>query len=260
MIEPFKIFLNGKEKKAFLSTLTMADKNYRGFGILNLVNCSLKSANAEGAISYGFPNKNSLLIFEKFGWKIVGDIPILIRALNPFFYLLDGGNPSSLGVVKEIDCFDKRIDNFIRRLKVSRFCIIRDSAYLNWKYGESSLKRYQKIILERDGKVVGCAVFRDSKINGIKTGIILEIFAENPENFDALISFIIERFKKSGMKMISCFMINNGFYYTRLKKKWFFKLPKFLLPKRNVFVIVSDDPEVLNIKNWYLSYGDWDCF
>jgi len=259
MIEKFKLSCFGKEKNAYLSTLTMADPDFRGLLLLKLINMSAKKALEEGAIPYGMPNKESLPIFERFGWKNIGNIPILVRPLSFPFGILDLSLKNKNYEVKEIEKFDKSIDNFFDEIK-SEFPIIlkRDEKFLNWRYVQNPLKNYKKIIVYKEGKIEGFAVFRDGTLGGRKTGIIMDILSKDKYSFRILLNYIIKYFKNEKMKIISCFMIKNKFY-NELLKKGFVRVPISFLPKRNAFVVHSEDPKVLNIKNWYLSYGDWDC-
>jgi len=267
MIEKFRLSDN---QKIYLSGLTMCDKNYRGLDLLKLINNSTKKIKKEGSIGYGLPNLDSLEIFERFKWKNIGEIPILVRPLNFFFRIFNIKNiwQGKNGYeIKKIKKFDKRITKFNKEFDEKnygfKYLIKRDEKTLNWKYCENPQKQYEKrIVLDENKEIKGYCVFRCTEINNKNVGIILDIFAKDKHGFNLLVQEIVNYFSKQKIKFISCFMIKNNFFYDCLRKNGFFQVPSFLLPKKNVLVILNNEKEqeILNIKNWYISYGDWDCF
>lgn len=257
-----KFTLHSKEKKAtiYQGSLSMADEKYRGLPLLQLVNDVAKKMKDDDAIAYGFPNEKSRMLFERFGWKSEGVVPILGRPLNPLFSVFDFKKSSKEYEIKKIERFEENINEFTKTIQdMFLFSMGRNSAMLNWKYTDNPLKKYEKILLLKNGVIDGYAVFRNGKFNEIKTGIILDIFAHDSEGLNTLLNEIISYFKKEKMTFISCYMVNNNFYYSCLKKRGFFKIPEFLLPKKNVVLILNADDRIVNIGNWYISYGDWDC-
>ena len=176
------------------------------------------------------------------------------------FRIFDLGNNYKSYEVKKIEKFDKKIDVFTESIKnMFRYSMSRDYKFLNWRYATNNIKYYEKRLLVRDKKISGYCIFRCCKFNNIKNGIILDIFSEDSEGFNTLLNEIIRYFLNKKMKFVSCYMINNSFFYKTLLKRGFIPLPKFLLPKKNAFVLLNGTEEMYNLKNWYVSYGDWDC-
>jgi len=261
MIEKFKLCSENGETTIYQGLLTMADENNRGLILLKLLNNSIKDIVSEGALEYGFPNDEANQVYEKLGWKNVGDVPILGRPLNTFFKVLDLRHENKEYEIRRIDEFEESINELTNSMKkYFKFFIKRDYKTLNWKYAENPLKKYEKRIVVRGNKIEGYCVFRCGKFNGVKVGIILDIFSKDRSGFNALLNETIRYFSRQKMKFVSCYMINSNFFYKTLLKRGFIKLPKFALPKKNTFHVINyKDEDILNIKNWYLSYGDWDC-
>jgi len=260
MAERFTIDSKEGEKTIYQGLLSMADEKYRGLTLLKVVNKCAKETKDSGSMAYGFPNKASEYLFEKFGWMRLGEVPILGRPLYQVFNIYDFKKNNNEYNIERVDKFDEEINIFTKRIKeMFRYSMKRDNKILNWKYSRNPQKNYEKIILRKKGEIKGYAVYRNGKFNNIKTGIILDIFSEDDSGFNTILSEIIEYFKREKMKFISCYMINNSFYYKILKRRGFFKIPKLLLPKRNSIVILNASEYVLNVNNWYISYGDWDC-
>jgi len=92
---------------------------------------------------------------------------------------------------------------------------------------ENPIKKYEKRLLLKNGKIDGFSIFRNGKFNDIKIGIILDIFANDKEGFDELLNEIIGYFTKTKMKFVSCYMINNNFFYKTLLKRGFKQIKQF---------------------------------
>lgn len=248
------------DKKICQGVLSMADEKHRGLPFLKLVNTVAKDLSSSKDIAYGFPNKDSQYLFEKLGWQNAGDVPVLGRPLNFFFEAFDFLRNSRKYEVKSINAFDKRLDKFLDSIKNDfDYFIKRDFNFLNWKYGGDAPKQYEKRLVIKDGKVRGYCVFRCGKFNDVKTGLIVDILADDKRGFDALVDEVLKYFKAEKMRFASCYMIKNNFFYNSLIRRGFIPVPKFLLPKRNALLLFSESKDVLNLKKWYLSYGDWDA-
>ncbi|MBI5804004.1 GNAT family N-acetyltransferase [Candidatus Pacearchaeota archaeon] len=258
MAERLTLLSDEKEKIIYQGMLSMVEKKYKGMLLLKMINLIVKETKKEDALAYGFPNNDSLYLFEKMGWKNTGEVPVLGRYLNPLLRVLDTKKLFGNYKILDVKTFNKDIDKFLSTLNKNRLSIKRSSDFLNWRYSDDSQKRYKKIILAQKNEIKGFAVFRCGKFNNRKVGIIMDIFAENKDYFKILLSKIVNYFSKEGMEFVTCYMLKKSPFYNTLKWRGFFQVPKFLLPKRNFFLLLNGNERESSIENWDVSYGDWD--
>jgi hypothetical protein len=104
--------------------------------------------------------------------------------------------------VREVAAFDARFDRFFERL-ASRApaMMVRDAAYLDWRYGPSSPQARRSIgaITDPSGELLGYVVFCASSSED-RAGWILELHGSEPrdEIALALLSHAVERLRESG--------------------------------------------------------------
>ena len=285
-IIPSVLNIDKNQIKASFSLNTIVHTNYRRRGIFSkLVNALPDFAMKEGIVSvYGVPNSNSHKAFLKEGWKEIGQLPFLVRILNPsnyfnnalkiflrpisYFYKIK--NLDKIGVEKyegNFVEFDQLTSNLPKRIRVSQN---RNHRYLQWRYHDHPTRKYDTYIIRKESEIIGYIITRKTKFKGKPIGVILDFVTDgkqkNEKEFVNLAKFaLLELQNKNTAVTIATFppfMLE----YKILCKAGFFKIPKFLKPEPLPFIINIFDKNnqelksIENYNNWFFTFGDYDVF
>lgn len=172
---------------------------------------------------------------------------------------------SSKDRVSEISRFDERFDQFWEERKRDYgIMVIRDSAYLNWRYINNPVKRYKIFSYELDNKIKGFIVLT-TVIEELRRGIIMDIMVD-PEERDAvdyLLSAAIDFFWNEKADVITIW-VPEHIPLAKLIERWGFVKRE---TQHNLIVrlIQKDEkrviPEyIMNPGNWYFTLGDSDYY
>jgi hypothetical protein len=114
------------------------------------------------------------------------------------------GTPRESGLtISEVDRFDNEVSDLFARVGPGYpIIIVRDNAYLNWRFSEYPGKAYTKLVLrDRDGLLRGYLVMRSVlKHNGIREGLIVDLLAERNDEtaYRALVNEALARMRREG--------------------------------------------------------------
>ena len=201
---PVRLQLAGEEIKGALSLDTMTGVEYRKQGIfISLAKNVYDELKSNGVkLIYGFPNDNSYHGFIKYlDFFVLQNLPGVTRPLNmPALLLKKIGNRliSKLAGAPIQALFDlifstKRIRHDFTIEKKEEFplevnqlfsslsaeyknLIIRDHRYLHWRYDQNPKHSYVKFFAYRQDKLVGYCVCGQTEREGLKIGLIVDIF------------------------------------------------------------------------------------
>ena len=270
--------------EALQSLDTMTDVNYRGRGLFvkaaNDVYIKAKETNM--AFVYGFPNGNSIHAFKKrLEWKVMDPVPFLIKPLKSKYFtdkisalrFLPDFNLSifkfrknSNYQIKEANYFPKEINNiwdeFSNNIKVA---VNRNKEYLDWRYIKKPNEFYKIAhCYGEDSLYLGCCVYTVKDKHKGKIGNIMELIYDlnNSKSGELLLSFAVDKIKKTEADCVLAWCFNHSPNYNCLKNELFFKIPEKYRPIELHFgarVFNEDLEDVVNNRdNWYLSYSDSD--
>jgi len=132
-------------------------------------------------------------------------------------------------------------------------CLQRSAAYLNWRYIENPLARYEIVTARRDGRLVGYIVW--TQAGGDAS--IVDLFAEeDPKMVTQLIDEVTALAEKSGVETLSV-SINEAHPWHSLFSEMGFRLrdsaPVVIIPSKTFQHKI--DPQ---LTGWYLMQGDRD--
>ncbi len=204
---PIQVDLDGVPTAVTLSLNTTTDPAYRRKGIFGgLIRSANESLAPAGmAYVYGVPNQNSYAGFIGLGWYLVGDIPLLVRPVNlrrlvaqrtslpgvaplvaiagrPLAPTLPKTPQPVEGVsITPVEQFDASFDDLWQRVRGrQRVMVIRDSTYLNWRFHQIPLRRYDCFkATTTDQVLVGYIVLREAEIGGIQAGLIVDFLIDS---------------------------------------------------------------------------------
>jgi len=168
--------------------------------------------------------------------------------------------------VRETSSFDQRFDSLWNEAsRDHKIMVVRDKAYLTWRYVEKPANDYVILITEKGNDLLGYIVLRCMEEFGLRVGFIVDIFTipeETGVSVD-LISEAVKYFELKQMDMVGCLMLPNVRYGHSLKQAGFIKAPSKLLPQDmylGVRPISSQYPVTFFIdpNNWFINWSDHD--
>lgn len=279
-----------------LSLDTMVHPKYRGQGMfISLTEQVYGLAAARGLhFVYGFPNENSHHGFiTRLDWvDLYNGIPLWVKPLKLENILrkrfIDNKLLASLGdkvgniamsvlyrsqrstpvcSIKEVSSFDLRFDSlWSEASRDHKIAVVRDKAYLAWRYVEKPGNDYAILIAEVGGNLSGYVVVRCMDNFGLRIGFIVDMLTGSKEKEVSrdLISAAVKYFELRQMDMVGFLMLPNTHYSQNLKQAGFIKAPNKLLPQKmylGVRKLTSQYPTAFlaDMNNWFITYGDHDA-
>ncbi|MBS1742101.1 MAG: GNAT family N-acetyltransferase [Bacteroidetes bacterium] len=281
--------INGVPQPALQSIDTLTDKDHRGKGLfIKLANNLYKDAAQAGfKLIYGFPNPNSAPgFYQKLQWHSFGEVPFLLKPLNPFYllkkainrkphtdfsstnYLFDAPRvvkQHSNSSIQAIDHFGADYDEIWNRASADiKICADRSAAYMNWRYIQKPGEHYYRYGLYEGNKLTGVVVFSIKHKHGGLVGTILELVFDPSDTGKGkqLLKLATKLCKKQKVDVMLAWSLKGCFNYAAYKKAGYFSLPEKIRPQKlylGVRVLESSlENNVLNLQNWYISYSDSD--
>jgi len=251
------------------------------------------------ALTYAFPNPVSLVAFvERLGWMQVGGVPRYVRVLDArgaaraagragpagWLYALWLGALSRPGIRREpapasglsvrlVETLDERFDGLWAEASRSfPIAVVRDSAYLRWRYLEHPASPYLVLAAERGSRLAGLAVLstRDVGSAGIIALTELLVAPGDREAGLALVAECVQRARQAGGAQLQCWLLPHPAFYRDMLEQsgLIFRAVRYapgLVRYTTPHIIrmhpahsVSPDPTLA--ENWYLSAGDYDYY
>lgn len=189
-IVPRRWWSHGRVKGTGICADLVVDKNYRSIGpALSMVRrvIEIEQDLADAELLYGFPNPKSEALYRRAGYSKWGEITRYARPLRLHVWLARKAIPpvlaSVLGKLNDVafqlrlklttlqasqrwrcvpaGAFDNRFDALWSRVaNHAESMVIRDRAFLQWRFGNNFSGRTQVMVLEaRDGRVDGYVVY-----------------------------------------------------------------------------------------------------
>jgi len=275
-----------------LSFDTMTHPYYRGQGLFpkQARETYTYLANNHNVFTYGFPNKNSEMIFiDKLEWFNICDFPLIIKIINfeplllkyltnkilsrylglTFNYISNLIFSNKIGhiedlIIAETKGFDAEFDKFWNlNRSLFQICVERNSTYLKWRYSRPE-ENYIILKMKQNDAMVGYAVLKIEDRFNLRTGFILD-FVVTPDKkyMDALLASITDRFRQEAVALISALMMRHTPYAPLFGRNGFFRLPPRLHPQEiNFGARINIDNEkyegIRNPHNWFITWGDTD--
>jgi hypothetical protein len=170
-----RMVIGGREGEATFTVHVMTGAAARGKGVfsgLQLHNDD-QAAQAGARLALGFTNPMAGPIFvAKLGWEELCWLRLWVRPKRPLRavrHLRAHGHPAG-GVHGPLEEFGSRHEEIYRRAAVSwADHLVKDAAYLNWRYGASP-RRYASVSTANGFAVVGWGVFK-----GVSAGLVCEL-------------------------------------------------------------------------------------
>jgi len=292
---PVRLKIMGETVFGTLGVDAMTHPKYRHQGMFVALANVLYAALARNGfpITYAFPNEASApVVFKRLNWSYVCTLPIYVRPINiakiaeifvPLHISLSFASKALKSFpktflkrakvsrkgeynVKWVKRFDDRVDSlWTRESGRYKIAVIRDKAYLNWRYCDNPERDYRIIIAEKEDNLLGYMVVRCQSRFGLKGGMIVDLLVQHDRDyiFHILMHRALDYFEQQNVDLAAC-MINGDYTYLKwLRSNKFFVLPAKIGVKEWHFGIrlvdsTLDSDFMSNSSNWFLDFGDTD--
>lgn len=298
-VSPRRLWVHGQERLAGLSIDTMTDPDYGRQGIFSASAEACYAAMTERGFGfvYGFPNANSIGGFERrLGWSMVMPTPVLakpldlgdfvagklgapvlgpaigapIRAVSHVPRLID----QALGAVRmprggprlevrTFDAFGPWVDELWARCRDQhRVWVIRDAAFLRWRYDDRPESDYVRLQVLAQGEVAGYAVVTLSQRTQGLAAFVMDLLVDVqvPGAVSALLRAIEAHARDGGAHLLSAMVGPASPLKPWLLRHAYLPLPERFFPQELHFGAraLADDVRVHEPSAWQLTWGDVD--
>lgn len=299
-VSPRRLWVEGAQRLAALSLDTMTDPDYGREGIFSASAEACYAAMSERGFEfvYGFPNANSVGgIKRRLRWTMLMPTPVLVKPLDigPLAARALGvpalggvlGMPARLlskapGVVDaavesvrararggprlellDFDAFEPWADRLWERCRDQhRLWVIRDEAFLRWRYDERPESEYRRLKVTVEGEVVGYAVFVVSERSEGRIAFIMDLLVdlEVPGVTSLLLQGIEQRARSEGANLLSAMVGPGSPMRPSLLRHAYMPLPERFFPKELHFGgrVLSSAQQFYDPSAWQLTWGDVD--
>ena len=296
IVIPMSVIANGQEVLGSVSLNTLTHSDFRGQGIFTVLAKDAYKKCAERGIdfTYGFPNQNSYPGFvKKLGFEDIGHVPLLIKplkikelvkkkirntitknimiglgaCLSPLFKIKQS-NFNDIEVVK-IHRFDNSYSQFWSEVKGKYNVMVdRSTKFMNWRYFDIPLRKYQVFVAKNKGNVMGYIITRIQEVEGINNGMIVDfLVADNDigkRSGLSLISYALKEMNNLDIEMMGCLMLPHTHEFNLLRKSGFLICPKFLEPQPfpvifKEHISIASKFKLDDLSKWFYTMGDYDA-
>ncbi len=288
---PVGMRLGGKLITAGLMLDPLVDPDFKGRGVpLDLLRrLDAMAAEEKIAFSYAFPDDASLpVLVKQGGFKEVASLSLLIRPLKPETLAMKTTGSRVLArtatiarmvwrtppsvkqrdvpglAIDRITDFDEPFAIFWGRVQgVAPLIVVRDSAYLNWRYIEAPGREYAAFAARSEGKVRGVIVLRTAPLGRFSAGLIVDFIVEASGEGRAagrlLIDHAVSYFADQDLDLLATLSLRHTDEYRIFRASGFWLPPKFLEPHPLHFVVRSHAEvadAAYDLHSWFLTLGD----
>lgn len=286
---PVRMWIDGAERLAALALNVATNPAERGRGVFTALGLAADEymTQAGATLAWALPNENSFPGFVgHLGYSRAGDVPLLARPVNvrrlvqrrvrlpgldraaallarPFAAPLPpAARPVDGVAVRVVGRFDEPFDALWARVRGrQRVMVVRDARYLDWRFRSIPLREYHSFLATVDGEPAGYIVLRIAKIVDMDAGLVVD-FVTVPANDGkragrALLSEALAWFAGRDLDLLGSLMLPHAPEYRLLRQAGFYALPRALLPQP--FRVVARDGDTFrDLRNWFLTMGDYD--
>ena len=292
-IPVYRCLIGGKEKLIGNIQDVAVNPNYRGMGLFRklaeFANEDLDKTDID--LIYTFPNDKSIRTFLKYNkFNTVSGVPTYLRPIHGGAIIRSKINLLGLekipGLFADlfINLFSKNINLanasiekiekitdevevvFTEFSKPYRNHLIRDKAWLDWRYLKSVRGNHHVLGIREAGELTAVLVLKEDEMLGNPALLIMD-FAHVDEKESSLLYLIDQARKQKVLKDVK----NNLLFISAitpllpsLKQIGFYQIPENVNPRiLNLLARTSSELQekpLLQEQNWLLTLGDWDVF
>ncbi|MBI3953023.1 MAG: GNAT family N-acetyltransferase [Chloroflexi bacterium] len=281
------ISVNGRPVEAGVVQGLVTEQTHRRQGVFTKMGLrALEVAPSHGiGLSYAFPNNRSVAGFTgRLGYRLIATIPVYLK-LHPLAWLAarlgravwrrdqtpdqQGEFPQPaeegwrIAPVREFDSRFQRLWESVR--SANKVSLIRDPAYLTWRFGPGAAHRYHALACARDGQVEAYVVYRMAGILSLRVCVIVD-FLSTEGSFVGLMSLLgcIDRIarREGAVATLVAFQAQTDIVsvfkkagFIAVTQRW--NIRPLNLVARGLGGSVQED-ELVDPSRWFVTLADWD--
>jgi hypothetical protein len=282
---PLRYNLFGRECFGVVSVDTMTAPEFQKRGLLTQVGCLAydhwRAANA--AFVIGLPNERWGSRANALGWIDLFPLQWLARPLQPEMVLARRSRlklianfkwigsilnrwwdrslkPDRSISVRSIEHAGSEFDQVWELIRsTDQISIVRDSAWVNWRYLAAPMFDYQVLLAERSGQPLGYAAYRITTEGERKIGFIAEVIAQSQGGgvWRTLLSQVLQTLRAAQVETVVTLIVPDTPEYAAFRRSGF--LGRAAFPVQ----MVPLDPELpierlQDRSNWLINGSDFD--
>jgi hypothetical protein len=273
--------------------------DFRGRGIFMVLHeDAFRSPGAQRiAFSFGFANENSERgCFRHLGYRELVRLPLWIlplnlpgilasqpskrsvswraaaRAAQPLARLwrfLRQPRRSSAVTVERIADFGPEFDDLWRAVSnTADNILVRDRAFLNWRFVEPPTRRYDILAARSGGRLTGYLAGRITPVEGMRWGIIADLLSEKTKEGRAAAASLVAAYSrqvlKEGADIVAGLMLRHVPPALGLRRNGYIVCPPSLLPREFPALVrwyahEPAPPGFFDPRSWFLTLADYDA-
>ncbi len=288
---PRDTWVNGTRLPAAIAADFAVDRKYRIAGPAVTLQRAMARGSGEAGISfvYGWPNNQSIGVFKRVGYKVVGQtttwakplrsVRLVRKELEQRLPALAGASPLASVLVdaalaaddwrrllpglpslrmQVLDRADERFDALLSRTRPPWIMGDKTAAYLNWRYAECPTVRYRFLVVtDRRDHLLGYVVY--SHMN--ETAVAADLFAADlGPTLDHLLVGFARRARREGAATASLTFVGTSELTRRLSRLRFF--PRESSRSLVLHVAPGTPPDVAaalaDRERWFMLDGELD--
>jgi hypothetical protein len=295
-VSPRRVWCGGREVLAALSLDTMTHPDYARQGIFTASADACYEAMAERgfAFVYGFPKASSVGAFERrLSWSLVMKMPVHVKPIDvgrfvaekvdrprlaPWLSLGSRMLSRAPGIVANTrrrwqsrvpvevtacSAIEEWADDLWARCRAHHHVwVVRDRAYLDWRYDARPESDYVFLRAEAGGTIVGLAVLAVATREQGRICFVMELLADPTLSaaLPTLLAAIEAQARAQSCAFVSAIVPPGSRYRGAFLAHAYLPLPERLFPQELHFGVrrTSDEviPELLDARAWHLTWGD----
>ena len=144
--------------------------------------------------------------------------------------------------------------------------IIRDSAWLEWRYFRSARGRHEIVGLRESGQLTAIVVLKEERVMGNPSCVVMDFAYIDGKKTSLLylLQDICRNPKVAGSNFNLMYISGVSPFLSDLRQLGFIKIPKYANPRvLNLLARSSNqfsDDDLFQKDNWLITLGDWDVF
>jgi GNAT superfamily N-acetyltransferase len=220
-------------------------------------------------------------LFRKLKWPEVGPVPCLVKPLTrralrrpawpmpinrlvsaityPYVRFVARARPLQ-AQIEPIRHFDERFTELWGRVASSfGLAVVRDGAYLNWKYVEPPHIRYSIVALKRDETICGYAVYRHVHEPRGRVTILVDFLVDPADaaGLETLLRWVDREARAADSDKIRVFSMHEGFQKL-MRRSGYFAVKSTLEFTIKVNAVAAGPGFYEETDDWHVTLGDSD--
>jgi GNAT superfamily N-acetyltransferase len=171
--------------------------------------------------------------------------------------------------VESVEATDPALDDFWPRVRGKYpVMVVRDCRFLDWRYSQVPARDYQLRAARRDGEIVATAALRSTTVEGVACGMVVDLLVEPSQHGrlggKMLLHHATRRFKQQDLDLAGCLMLPHAEEANLLRRQGYVLCPRALQPQPFHVILrmhngEPDSRQLLDLRNWFLTMGDFDA-